>query len=173
MTSDFAPLLRSPLTVRISGQELQVPYQPAAVWAQGLDRLEFLVSLLADSETRDRIIDLRINDSRVRGDLERESLRILGEQTGMRWWEAGRLISTSVSPEVLGHLTLAGVDPWSVSVGQWCAAVYAVCTKDTDREGRTKFDFLLSIPPPGYEDQWDDGFDLEAAEAAYLAEQTQ
>lgn len=169
MPSEFALLARAPVPVTIGGREFQLPYRPAAEWAAGMERLDFLVAHLADVDVRDALVDLRIGQPSVRGELRTESLRILGEQTGRKWWEAGRLLTTSASPEVLGHLTLAGVDPWTVSVGQWCAAVYALCTKHADEKGRMKFDFQLAVPPPGYEDEWDDGADDSEQIAAAVA----
>jgi hypothetical protein len=167
--SEYAPLRRDPLTVTVAGTRIHLPYQPAAVWAQGMDHPGTLASILADAEDREVLADLVIDLPGARQDLEAESLRILEESSGRRWWEAGRLISTSVSPEVLGRMVLAGVDPWARSVGEWCAAVYALCVKGQDEKGRIRFDFSLSVPPPGYEDAWDDEGGDPAAAEAFLA----
>lgn len=167
MPSEFAVLQRAPVRVRVGGCEFELPYRPAAEWAAGLDRLDFLVSHLADEETRSAIVDLRLKNPSVREDLKNESLRILAEQGGRAWWEVGRLVATSTSTEVLGRLVLAGVDPWARSVGEWAAAVFALCVKGQDEKGRMKFEFSLSLPPPGYEEQWDDGNDVASLQAAY------
>lgn len=167
MRSDLALLSRHPVAVTIGGEQLFLPFRPAADWVAGMDRLTFLVAHLADPEMRDRIAQLRISHARVRDDLKDESLRILEEQGGRKWWEVGRLLATSVSTEVLGHLVLSGVDPQQRSVAEWCAAVYALCLKDADEKHRMRFEFTLSLPPPGYEDQWDDGNDVEALTKAY------
>lgn len=115
---------------------------------------------------------LIMQDRQAWDEMQAESRRILAEQTGRKWWEAGRLLATSEAPEVLGRMTLSGIDPWTVSVGQWCAAVYALCTQHQDQQGRLKFDFSLSIPPRGFEDEWDDGSDdsdqIEAAVARMM-----
>lgn len=167
MPSEFQALSRSPLTVTVAGVRVRLPYRPAAVWAVGIERLNVLVSVLADEAGREQLIDLVIDDPGAADDVRRESLRILAESTGRKWWEAGRLLATSVQPEVLGRLVLAGVDAHARSVGEWVAAVYALCVKGQDEKGRLKFDFSLSIPPPGYEDEWDDeGDDPEAIEAS-------
>lgn len=171
MPSDFAALLRDPVTVTVAGTRILLPHQPAAVWAKGLERVGQLAASLAVPEDRERIAELILDHPEAVADLRSESLRILGEMSGRKWWEAGRLISTSVSPEVLGRLVLAGVDPWGRSVGEWCAAVYALCVKGQDEKGRIRFDFSLSIPPPDHEDEWDDGEDPEAVAAA-LAQMT-
>jgi hypothetical protein len=159
MASDFAALSRAPLTVSVGGHTFTLPWQPAAEWALNLERLPVLVSRLAPQDVRDEMAQLLMTDPSAMDGLRAESYRILAEQTGRKWWEGGRLLATSGAPDILGRLTLAGVDPWSVSVGQWCAATYALCVKGADDKGRMKFDFSLSIPPEGFEDEWDDGAD--------------
>ena len=170
MPSDFAPLLRQPLTVTVAGVRVVIPYRPAGAWAQALDHPGWMAATLADPEGRSVIADLLIEHPGARADVREESLRILAEASGRKWWEAARLIATSASPEVLGRLVLAGADPWGRSVGEWCAAVYALCVKGQDERGRLRFDFHLSVPPRGYEDEWDDeGDDAEATAAAVNA----
>lgn len=170
MPSDFAILARDPVTVTISGTEVVLPYQPAGAWIKALEHPGWMAALLADHEGRDLIADLLIDHPRARTDVREESLRILSEACGRRWWEAARLIATSATPEVLGRLVLAGVDPWSRSVGEWCAAVYAMCVKGQDEKGRIRFEFSLAVPPRGYEDEWDDsGDDADATLASVQA----
>ena len=88
--------------------------------------------------------------------------------TGRRWWEGRRLLGWSVQPDVLGQLTLAGVDPWQRSAYEWCAATYALYTRNADETERMRFDFQLSLPPKGYEDDWgsNDGDNPEAVQKA-------
>lgn len=157
MPSDFAPLARDPITVTVAGVRYGIPYRPAAEWAAATERLTVLAAALMVPEDRDALADAVMDHPQAVDDLRHESLRILGEVAGRPWWEAGRLISTSLQPEVLGRLVLAGADAWQRSLGEWCAAVYAVCVKGQDEKGRVRFDFMLSIPPPGYESAWDDG----------------
>ena len=159
MPNEFLPLFREPVAVTVSGVRLLLPYRPAAAWAQGLGRVESLAAVLASPEQRETLAGLLIERPAATAELRAESLRILGEATGRKWWEGARLLATSVAPEVLGRLVLAGVDAHARSVGEWCAAVYALCTKTADEKGRLRFDFSLSIPPAGYEDEWDDGDD--------------
>lgn len=167
MPSEYAAFLREPLHVTVAGTTVTLPYRPAAVWAKGLEHLGRLVAVLADEPARERIVDLAFDSPQaVENDLTAESLRILGEQGGRAWWEVARLVATSAAPEVLGRLVLAGVDPHARSLGEWVAATYALCVKGQDEKGRLRFDFSLSLPPPGYEDEWDDGMDPAAAEAA-------
>lgn len=169
MRPELAALSRDPVPVNICGYEFLLPWQPAAVWAQLLDQTSVLAVRLADEEDRDRMAEAVLETPGGIDALHSESLRLLMEQTGRRWWEGARLLATSVAPDILGRLTLAGVDPWTVSVGQWCAATYALCTKDADEKGRLRFDFSLSIPPEGFEDEWDDGADDAEQIAASVA----
>lgn len=172
MPSEYGPLLRDPLVVTVCGTRFFLPYQPAAVWTAAMACPEALASVLAGPEDRDRMADLVMDHPNGLADLKRESLRLLGDVTGRKWWEAARLLNTSVSPETLGRLVLAGVDAWSRSAGEWVAAVYALHVKGQDEKGRLRFDFSLSIPPADYEDEWDDGaVDPEATMAA-LAQMT-
>lgn len=159
MASDFALLLREPSTVTVAGVRIHIPYRPAAEWMRALTRLDALAGALAAREARDVLVELLMDHPDAYAQLRAESLRILGEAGGRKWWEVGRLLSTSAQPEILGRLVLAGADPWTRSVGEWCAATYALCVKGQDEKGRLKFDFSLSIPPQEFEDEWDDGDD--------------
>ena len=169
MTSDFAAFSRAPLQVVIGGRQIFLPWRPAAEWALNLERLSILAARFAEPADRDWIAGRMVDDPEVGVQVRAESFRLLAEETGRKWWESGRLLATSGAPDVLGRLTLAGIDPWRVSLGQWCAATYVVCTEHADQKGRLKFDFSLAVPPPGFEDEWDDGADDEAEIAAAVA----
>lgn len=166
MPSDFALLARSPVEVVIARHRILIPYRPAGAWVVAMEHPGWIAATLADDEDRERIADLLLAGDLARGDVRAESLRILSEVSGRKWWEAGRLIATSATPEVLGRLVLAGADPWTRSLGEWCAAVYALCVKGQDEKGRVKFDFQLTMPPRGYEDEWDDDGDDPTATMA-------
>ena len=166
MPSEYLPLSRDPVVVTVAGVRFALPYAPAAVWTQALVNPGTLVARLATQEQREVLADLLMENRGATAELKSESLRTLGEAAGRVWWEAARLANTSVSPEVLGRLVLAGVDAYARTIGEWCAAVYALCTKNADEKGRLRFDFSLSIPPAGYEDEWDDGDDPAAITAA-------
>lgn len=166
---EFVALSRSPISVTLGGQSFHIPWKSAAEWAVSFDRYKLLSVVLAEPKDRDRVALSLLDDPSLSEEIERESYRLLTEQAGRPWWEVVRLVANSNAPEALGHLTLAGVDPWRVSLGQWCAATYALYTKDQNQEGRFKFDFLLAVPPEGFEEQWDDGADDADAIAAAVA----
>ena len=53
-------------------------------------------------------------------------------------------------------MVLAGVDPWSLTVGQWCAAIYTLYTRDRKPDDVFKFDVLVNAAPAGEVDEWGD-----------------
>ena len=156
MLSDLAPFRRDAVWVTVSGHDFLIPWRPAGEWMAHADRLSVLAARLLDPEQREVLADLLLADPAARDELRRESYRILSAATGRRWWEASKLMASAASPETLGRLTLAGVDPWSRSIGEWVAAVYALYVKGADAKQRLRTDFEISIPPQGYEDAWDD-----------------
>lgn len=165
MPSDFRILSRDPLTITVAGTRIEIPYRPAAVWARATRESSRLpvAAALADDTGRETLADLLLEEDGAVADLRAESRRILGDVGGRPWWEVSALLNTSVEGELLGRMLLAGLDPWQRSLGEWIAATYALCLKGQDEKGRIRFQFSLSIPPPGYEDEWDDGGTDEAA----------
>lgn len=161
MASDL--LSRAPVGVTVAGAHIALAWAPAAVWMRGLDSRRTIVTELATPEQREVLADLILEHEGAVADLRDESRRILAEATGRRWWEAAKLVNTARSGEALGRMVLAGVDPWSRSIGEWCAAVYALAAKGRDEKARLKLDFELALPPPGEEDAWDDDGDDAAA----------
>lgn len=166
MPNDFTVLSHRPLTARVAGVQIVLPYRPAAVWADGVSHIGSLIAELADPQVRDILADLAMDYPQAVEDLKTESFRLLQETTGRKWWEAARLIATSMSPQVLGRLVLAGVDPWNRTVGEWVSATYALCIKGADEKSRVRFEFSLARPPSGFEDEWDDGGDDPASTMA-------
>ena len=167
MRRETSPLSRGPVPVEIGGQAFLLAWRPAAEWTtvhSEMDVIRFL------SEADRSAIGRLIVDGVVHTDNVVEAAHgVLAMVTGRRWWEAQRLLTMSVQPEALGHLTLAGVDPWQRSAYEWCAATYALYTQHADEKQRLQFDFQLAIPPRGYEDAWgmdDEGDNPEAVEKA-------
>lgn len=169
MRRDTSPLSRGPVPVQIGGQAFLLSWRPAAEWTTVQAEMD-VIRFLSD-EDRSTIGRL-ILDGAVHTDNVVQAVHaVLESVTGRRWWEGHRLLTMSVQPEALGHLTLAGVDPWTRSAYEWCAATYALYTQHADEKDRLRFDFQLSIPPQGYEDDWDtDGGDDPAAVEKALTE---
>lgn len=161
MPSDL--LSRTPVGVTVAGEYLTLAWAPAAVWMRGLDSRRTIVTELATPAQREDLANLILRHDSAVTDLRDESRRLLSEATGRKWWEAAKLVNTARSGETLGRMVLAGVDPWTRSIGEWCAAVYALAAKGRDEKSRLKLDFELALPPPGEEDAWDDDGDDAAA----------
>jgi hypothetical protein len=166
MPPDLSPLSRGPVPIQIGGRAFSLAWRPAAEWTgvqTGFDVIAFL------SEDDRSTIGRMILDGSVDTDnVVHAAHQVLETVTGRRWWEGCRLFTVSVQPDVLGHLTLAGVDPWQRSAYEWCAATYALLTRNADEKDRLRIDFQLSIPPRGYEDDWatDGGDDPAVVEKA-------
>lgn len=166
MRRDLSPLARGPVPVVIGGQAFSLAWRPAAEWTTV--RVEMDVIRFLSEEDRTAIGRMIIDGTVTSDNVVRAVHQVLETVTGRRWWEGQQLLLMSVQPEALGHLTLAGVDPWQRSAYEWCAATYALYTRNADEKERMRFDFQLSLPPKGYEDAWSEGEgdDPEAVEKA-------
>lgn len=165
MRHDVAPLGRGPVPIQVGDQALYLAWRPAADWTTIRGALDVFRFLTPDDRS---LLGVMLLDGVTTTDrLAHAAYRVLETVTGRRWWEGQRLLGMSVQPETLGHLTLAGVDPWQRSAYEWCAATYALHTRHADEQARLKFDFQLSIPPRGWEEDWgDEGDDPESVQAA-------
>lgn len=169
MRDVVAPLSRGPVPIRIGGRGFALAWRPAAEWTT--IRHEVDVIRWLDDDARSVIGRMTLDGTVTAQALTDAVHAVMELVTGRRWWEGHRLLQISVQPETLGHLALAGVDPWQRSAYEWCSAVYALHTRDADEKARMRFDFQLSIPPRGYEDTWgvEGGDDPEAVQTAITA----
>lgn len=167
MTTDpLALVSRAPVHLTVAGVPLAVPWAPAGRWLEALRDPFTAAVFLADEEGRDQLLDAMVERGGVKGPLREASVGLIRQMSGRdQWWEAVRLAYIGANG-LLGELTLRGVDPWSVGLGQWCAATYTAATRHAKTEDVLKFDAQIGFPPPGFEDEWDDGVDLGAVEAA-------
>jgi hypothetical protein len=165
MTTDpYAAVSRAPVSLTVAGVRLVVRYAPAGAWLPALQN-PFGIALTMADDGRHELFDV-LAAGRGRDELRAVSLGLLRRLSGRDfWWETLRLAGLGAG-DLLGELTLRGVDPWSVSLGQWCAATYAAATRGAKTEDVLRFDAQLCFPPIGYEDEWDDGVDLDATAAA-------
>lgn len=162
MTDDpLRPLTRHSTSLTVCGIELVVPWRPALVWIEGVrqDPGRLVADLAEDaSELAIALASREVSWSEV----QEASRQLLADETGDKWWTVLKLIYSSTQGSVLGELTLCGVDPARVSLAQWCAATYRVLTRNAEDKDKMRIDFELELPPPGYEESWDDGNDYEA-----------
>lgn len=154
-------LSRQPVSLTVAGHPLTIPWHPAADWIEVIrqDPGRLVPELAEDSG--DLVIAMALGEVPWSA-VQEASQQLLGDETGDKWWTVLKLVYSSAQGGVLGELTLSGVDPARVSLGQWCAAVYRVLTRNAEDKDRLRIDFELELPPPGYEDAWDDGNDYEA-----------
>lgn len=167
MTTDPVALVsRAPVHLTVAGVPLVVAYVPAARWLEALRDPFTAAAFLADDAGRDRLLDVMVERGGVKQPLRDASVGLIRRVSGReQWWETVRLAYLGADG-LLGELTLRGVDPWAVSLGQWCAATYTAATRHAKTEDVLKFDAQIGFPPPGFEDEWDDGVDLDAVESA-------
>lgn len=159
-------LLRGPSQASLDGRYYNVPYAPAAQWLEVLGRnprlLVVQLAAGAAQATAERVFAGELTEK----ELEAASFALLEQHTGMDWWVALKIAYGSLSVGMLGELTLRGLNPYRVSIGQWCAAAHRLLFRNLDQKERLKMEFDLGLPPPGYEDAWDDGDEGFAAMAA-------
>lgn len=162
MTPDpFRSLSREPVRLTVCGSELLIRWRPALGWLEALrSGPESLALALAD-QADDLVVGLALGEVPM-AEVQDASYQLMADETGRPWWSALRLAYSSVGGDVLGELTLSGVDPSRVSFGQWCSAAYRVLTRNADERDKLKIDSELELPPSGYEEAWDDGNDFEA-----------
>lgn len=160
-TDPFRSLSREPSRVTVHGVELRLSWHPALDWIEAVRMgTDSVVLSLADN-AEELVVALALGEVPLR-EVSEASHRLLEEETGRKWWVALKLLVSSCGGEILGELTLSGVDPARVSLGQWCAATYRVLTRNAEPRDKMKLDFELELPPSGYEEAWDDGNDFEA-----------
>lgn len=172
--SERPPFSDDPITVDLGGERVMVPHRNAAEWINaihGPQSVPGLVVVLARETSSELILDALGN-----GDLENEQLAAASYELLVqavpfyRWWVTARLLMVSSKPDVLGRTVLAGMDPWTLTVAQWVAAVYVLLTKNADEKGKFKFDAQLEATPAGVEDDdWgDESFDAMVAQARQM-----
>lgn len=169
MPSEYALLIsRAPVTVNVAGVQVTVPFSPAGVWIEHLDRPSTLLYRLADEPSQRALLEALRTVPGADKALENQSYAFLARMTGRaRWWEGLRLANTGAAPDVLGRMVLNGVDPYARTVGEWCAAMYTLAVQDQDETGVIRFEMQLAFPPAGFEEQWDDGEDYETMAAGF------
>lgn len=153
------------ITVHVRGAAVIVPYTPAARWSAAVTGAQGpggALMRLASPEARDTLTDGLLYGNTTAQDLFTASYEAIRQATGRSWWEAARLLGLGSDARTLGPMVLAGVDPWSLTAGQWCAAIYTLYTQNQKPDDVFKFDVAIGAAPAGVEDEWGDD-DYEAA----------
>lgn len=153
------------ITVQVRGATVVVPYAPAARWSAAVTGAQGpggALMRLADPDTRDILTQGLLYGDLTANDVFTASHDAIRLATGRSWWASARLLGLGSDARTLGAMVLAGVDPWTLTAGQWCAAVYTLHTQNQKPEDVFKFDALLNDAPAGEIDEWGDD-DFEAA----------
>lgn len=159
MPSDLDIFARDDLTVSLAGRTYAVAWRSASSWCALLRSPSTLAGACLEGADRELVTRQIMTDDIALGELQDAGRQLLERVSGWRWWEAERLVSTSASRGIYGELALSGVDPERVSLAQWLAATYALLSRNRDTIGMMKLDAMISVPPRGYEDEWDTGGD--------------
>lgn len=149
---------RATVRIELAGVQYEVPYRPAGHWLGVMadkSPTTILARMVDDAEGEEILMSMA-EGVITRQQLQDASLKLLTEASGWKWWEAFKLALCSDEPATLGRLVLSGARPWEVSLAEWLAATYALFTQNAKPEDQFKFDAMLSAPPPGFDDEWDD-----------------
>lgn len=140
---------------------VSISFRPAGAWIEALSdsNAGYIVVPMARGTTRDILLDAMADSEITDDQVAAASYKLISDVTGYKWWEAVRLMLVSVRPDVLGRTVIRGMDPWSLTVGQWCAGVYALLTENMGKDDLFKFESMLGDPPEGADD--DDEWDTE------------
>ncbi len=160
------PYARGNLTTSLGALRVWVPWAPASRWIECTTSTAGLIGVLTgltDDRTADAVIE-RVMDGEVSPrEVSEAAYDLIGQAAPYKWWKTVRLLSLSTRDDIVGHLTLEGVNPRVLTVGQWAAAVYVLVTRNTDGSERFKTDVAFDDPPPGIvDDQWMDESDFNA-----------
>jgi hypothetical protein len=161
-----AALRCCPVEVVLGGQTFRITARPTYRWILKIideDWLAIVPGMVGGEE----IVDL-IRVGNVGSPQLVESARdAVSVVCGMPWWAACRLAKAAASNiEIVGAMTLAGVDPEQVSIGAYLAAVYRLLVEQRDDKQRSAFDRELMAVPQGVQTAVDK-YDPQAAGAQF------
>lgn len=161
----LAALIRvQPYPVTVGGVQYTVRAMDAARWIIALTgdlHSSVLPGFLRAAERADLVQRSMVGEvpSGAVWDAARDVIEVA---SGRRWWQAMYLVGYAEhnGGALYGRLLLAGVSPRGMPFAAWCAAMFAMITKDMDETQRAKFDASFMMPPDGdvsQVDDWDTG----------------
>lgn len=153
----LSPYDREQLWVVVAGQHRRVPRE-AAPWISCVLAPTGVTSLvvgLGDDRWGEWMLSGIADGTVPLEEVRDAAYELLGTASPYKWWKTARLLALSSRDDIAGHLTLAGLDPWNLTVAQWVTAVYALLTKNADAKAKFKIDAPLDDPPAGVvDDEW-------------------
>lgn len=161
--SNRSPFSDSPITVQMGEYTTVVPHRNAAEWVDAVHighGPDSVAVLLSRETTREILYDALAVGDITREEMADASHNLISQAVdGYQWWKTARLLLLSATPGALGHTVVRGMDPWTLTVTQWCAGVYTIFTENADEKAKGRFDASLEARPPGVEDDGDWGAD--------------
>lgn len=138
-----------PFEIELNGHRLVFPHLTADRWTTAMFSGDLSVVQLMTPEQFDLLLDLIEDESLSVEDVHRVARKAVAEAAGRPWWEAERLVASVFEPtgRILGNLMLSGVRPETMTLAAWCAAVWALITRNADGTDLMKAEMQLSVPP--------------------------
>lgn len=161
----LAPVGRWDIEVELAGKTWTIPASSAADWIMPVlgGQPDAILDLLV--EDTDTLEDALYSGELSWDEIEAAHRDAIESASGVRWWEAQRLLGLALDWDgVGGELLLRGFLLEEKSLAQTCAAVWRLATRGADDKDRNKITFEIEKPPPGidYETIIDEEANLRA-----------
>lgn len=166
----LAPVRAWDIEVTVGAATLTLPAASAADWAAAIIDDDAAAGLLgmAEPEAADAVEDALFDGAVTWFEMEHAFHDAVAALSGVRWWEAQRLLSAAFDWEgVGGELLLRGVRLDEVTVAQACALVWRMLIRGIDDKDKAKLTAEIEKPPPGVD--FEREFDEAANERAFAA----
>lgn len=163
-----AALSQEPVPVSIGRYRFSVPAVPASTWILALtdDSDSGILPGMLSERDEDRFWRLLETERVATRDVVRAVKDLIGVVSGVKWWEALKLIYMAEhnDGEFYGRLLLRGVRPEDMSLSAWCSAATALALEGQDDKTRLQFTTRLKAPPPGIDndEEVDEGMSFES-----------
>jgi hypothetical protein len=142
-----------PVEFQIGEDWFQIDARPAVDWLVPIvdqDWLGIVPGLVAVDPSGNDIDDLVDTGVISTTDLINAARDAVATSSGMTWWSAFRLARIPiVDLDMSGALVIARVDPTTISLGAYLAAVYRILMTERDKGQRAKLDMELEKVPKG------------------------
>lgn len=147
-----ASISPQPVRVEAASRSFVIPVLPASNWITAVAQEDFVTAVfpgLLPPDGLSSIVEMLLDGEIDPDGLKRPAFDAIAAASGFRWWEAMRLVGMADgNQQVVGELTLRGVDPDVIPFGRWCAALYALAIRGMDEKERQKFLAKFTMPPP-------------------------
>jgi hypothetical protein len=161
----LAPIGNWDCEVELAGKTWTIPAAPASDWVFMVlgGQPELLLEMVAEDTAalEDALFDGELNWM----DLETAHRDAIEAASGVKWWEAQRLLALALDWDGLGgELLLRGFRLEEHSLAQTCAAAWRIATRSAEEKDRNRILHEIEKPPPGvdYEAAIDDAANMAA-----------